>query len=107
MLGCVVLGLLGLGWVSLDLHQGLLRTVKATDTPLLGRRIDPATATLPEWTLIPGIGPAVAGRIDRARRAGRLGPLGDVPGVGPITLRDAAPYLIHPRVESRNRSSIR
>ena len=107
MLGAVGLGLLGVACVAVDLHQALDASVIAARNPILGRRLDPATATLPEWTLIPGIGPAVAGRIDRARRAGRLGPLGDVPGVGPITLRDAAPYLIHPRVESRNRSSIR
>ena len=105
MLGAVGLGLLGVAWVAVDLHQAFDASVVAARNPILGRRLDPATATLPEWTLIPGIGPAVAGRIDEARRNGRLGPLQDVPGVGPITQREAAPYLAHPAARRLDRST--
>ena len=104
MLGCVGLGLLGVAWVLTSLQQALDDSVIAARNPLIGRRLDPSTTTLPEWTLIPGIGPAVAGRLDEARRDGRLGPLQDVPGVGPITRREAAPYLVHPAVGSPDRS---
>ena len=104
MLGCVGLGVLGVVWVAIELRQALDAAVISAGSPIVGRRIDPTTATLPEWTLIPGIGPAVAGRLDQARREGRLDDLAEVPGVGPITLREAAPYLAHPATRSFDES---
>ncbi|MCP4837435.1 MAG: helix-hairpin-helix domain-containing protein [Phycisphaera sp.] len=96
MIACAVLGVLAIAWTTADLRRTLDRAVIVSESPFNGRRLDPGTATLPEWTLVPGIGPAVAGRIDVARREGRGGGLDEVSGVGPITLRDAAPYLLHP-----------
>ena len=96
MLAFLSCGLLGLVAEVVDFRRTLHRLEMVAEHPLVGHRLDPSTATLPEWTLIPGIGPAVAGRIDAARRDGRLDRLRDVSGVGPITLREAAPFLVHP-----------
>lgn len=62
-----------------------------------GERLDPNTATADELDRLPGVGPALAGRIVawRAER-GRFRTLADldsVPGVGPALLRQAAPHL--------------
>ncbi|MBC03582.1 MAG: hypothetical protein CMJ34_09820 [Phycisphaerae bacterium] len=99
------LGLLGLVVVAVDLHRSLRSIEAVPESALDGRRLDPGGATLAEWTLVPGIGPSVAGRIDAARRDGRLGPLQSVSGVGPITLREAAPYLVHPSAAGFRRGS--
>jgi hypothetical protein len=100
---CVIGGLGLIAWIALDLRSSLERAVMISETPFVEHRLNPLTATLPEWTLVPGVGPAVAGRIDAARRSKRFERLEDVPGVGPITLRDAAPHLRHPssRVSGR------
>lgn len=107
MIGGVLLGFLAVAWTANDLRLVLDRMVVASKSPVDGRRIDPNTGTLPEWTLIPGIGPAVAGRIDAARRERRGGDLGDVPGVGPITLREAAPHLLHPALRLDGEAFVR
>jgi competence protein ComEA len=62
-----------------------------------GERLDPNTAAADELDRLPGVGPALAGRIVawRAER-GRFRSLADldsVPGVGPALLRQAAPHL--------------
>lgn len=62
-----------------------------------GERLDPNTAAEDELDRLPGVGPALAGRIVawRAER-GRFRSLADldsVPGVGPALLRQAAPHL--------------
>ncbi|MBW3655756.1 MAG: helix-hairpin-helix domain-containing protein [Gemmatimonadetes bacterium] len=62
-----------------------------------GERLDPNTASADELDRLPGVGPALAGRIVawRAER-GRFRTLADldsVPGVGPALLRRAAPHL--------------
>ena len=107
MLGSVGLGLLGVVWVVADLQRALEASEIAARHPIRGLRLDPSTATLPEWTLVPGLGPSIAGRIDEARRERRLGDLEDVPGIGPITRREAAPYLAHPATRSLDRSPAR
>ena len=67
-------------------------------TPLIeGERIDPNTATEEDLDRVPGVGPAVAGRIVQMRLD--RGPFTEaddllsVPGVGPATLARIAPYL--------------
>lgn len=62
-----------------------------------GERLDPNTAAADELDRLPGVGPALAGRIVawRAER-GRFRSLADldsVPGVGPALLRQAASHL--------------
>ena len=69
--------------------------------PLRGdERIDPNTAGEEDLDRLPGVGPAVAGRIVRVRRdrGPFTGPndLLSVPGVGPATLARMAPHLEWP-----------
>ena len=65
-----------------------------------GERIDPNTAGEEDLDRLPGVGPAVAGRIVRTRED--RGPfvvpddLLSVPGVGPATLARITPYLEWP-----------
>ena len=82
-------------------------------TPLAeGERIDPNTAGEEELDRLPGVGPAVAGRIVRVRLdRGPLTEAGDllsVPGVGPATLARITPYLELPaRAGVRGSSRLR
>ncbi len=75
-------------------------------TPLTnGEKIDPNTATEEQLDRLPGVGPAVAGRIvqmrlDRGRFA-QVSDLLSVPGVGPATLARITPYI-----ELPNRSGV-
>ncbi len=63
------------------------------DSPL-----DPNTCPADSLELLPGIGPALAGRIVAARAAGlhfaRARDLQEVRGIGPRTVEDLAPYLV-------------
>jgi hypothetical protein len=74
-----------------------------------GLRLDPARATAVEWELIPGVGPATARRIvehrhrqgvesllSRDETGAERWTLDVVSGIGPITVRRAAPYLLSP-----------
>ena len=63
---------------------------------LFGLGIDPNVADAAALEALPGVGPAraeaiVAGRADGAYRT--LADLGRVRGIGPVTLRRAAPWL--------------
>ena len=63
---------------------------------LFGLGIDPNTADAAALEALPGVGPAraeaiVAGRADGAYRS--LADLGRIHGIGPVTLRRAAPWL--------------
>jgi len=63
---------------------------------LFGLGLDPNTADAGALEALPGVGPAraeaiVAGRADGAYRS--LADLGRVRGIGPVTLRRAAPWL--------------
>jgi competence protein ComEA len=63
---------------------------------LFGLGIDPNLADAAALEALPGVGPAraeaiVAGRADGAYRT--LADLGRVRGIGPVTLRRAAPWL--------------
>ena len=60
-------------------------------------RIDPRAASVGELSLLPGVGPTIAGRIAEAAQAGMMeGPedLDAVRGIGPLTLERMAPLLI-------------
>ena len=96
-------------WIALDLWSTLVHAVDRIERPADGLRIDPRSATAAEFELIPGIGPATAGRIVAHRLdhgadallvededGGPRWRLEVVPGVGPITARRAAPYLERP-----------
>jgi competence protein ComEA len=69
---------------------------------LFGGRMDLNAAAAADLEALPGVGPALAGRIVAAReRRGRFDAVDDllaVPGIGPATLARVAPYL---RVEPR------
>ena len=97
--------------VALLLAAALLFTANTT----LGRRVllsdgdaalpqflAPNSMTSSEWTLVPGLGPQIAERLDEARRDGRfhglegrslLEEITQVRGVGEMTLRRARPFL--------------
>lgn len=59
--------------------------------------IDPSTAPVESLRLLPGIGPALAARIDQARRDGldlhRAEDLTQVPGIGPRRVESMRPLL--------------
>jgi len=64
---------------------------------LFGLGLDPNTADVSALEALPGVGPARAEAIvaDRTRGAYRkLADLGRVHGIGPVTLRRAAPWLV-------------
>jgi competence protein ComEA len=64
---------------------------------LFGLGLDPNTADASALEALPGVGPARAEAIvaDRTRGAYRsLADLGRVHGIGPVTLRRAAPWLV-------------
>ena len=84
--------------VLLDESRGSRDEAQRRALPLRGdERIDPNTAGEEDLDRLPGVGPAVAGRIiqmrqDRGPFAGP-GDLLSVPGVGPATLARITPYL--------------
>jgi competence protein ComEA len=64
---------------------------------LFGLGLDPNRADAASLEALPGVGPARAQAIvdERAQGAYRsLADLGRVPGIGPVTLRRAAPWLV-------------
>lgn len=82
----------------LDESRGSRDEARRRSLPLAaGERIDPNTAAEEDLDRLPGVGPAVAGRIVQTRR--ERGPftgpqdLLSVPGVGPATLAKIAPFL--------------
>lgn len=91
-----------------DLAGILDAAVRLPEGTLAAGRIDPSRATVVEWQLVPGIGPATAARIVRHRAThgsadllvrdggAERWDLGRVPGVGPITVRRIAADLAHP-----------
>jgi competence ComEA-like helix-hairpin-helix protein len=74
-----------------DLARALAAPLGATE------RIDVNRASAAELGRLPGVGPALAGRIvaDRQQRGafGGIGALERVPGIGPATLTRLAPHL--------------
>jgi competence protein ComEA len=63
---------------------------------LFGLGIDPNTADAAALEALPGVGPARAEAIVAGRARGdyrSLSDLGRVPGIGPVTLKRAAPWL--------------
>ncbi len=109
-LGCLI------AWTAWDLHAALVEAVDRVAEPADGLRIDPARATAAELELVPGIGPATAGRIVQHRlrhgseslielddEGGGHWRLEVVSGIGPITARRAAPYLVHPASAAASR----
>jgi DNA uptake protein ComE-like DNA-binding protein len=63
-------------------------------------RLDPNTAEIPALESLPGIGPALARRIDEARRSGMVfrapADLRRVRGIGPRLVDRLVPYLTFP-----------
>ena len=84
--------------VLLDESRGSRDEAQRRSLPLTGgERIDPNTASEEDLDRLPGVGPAVAGRIVQVRQD--RGPFAEprdllsVPGVGPATLARITPYL--------------
>ena len=84
--------------VLLDESRGSRDEAQRRSLPLTGgERIDPNTAGEEDLDRLPGVGPAVAGRIVQVRQD--RGPFAEprdllsVPGVGPATLARITPYL--------------
>jgi competence protein ComEA len=82
----------------LDESRGSRDEAQRRSLPLTsGERIDPNTAAEEDLDRLPGVGPAVAGRIVQMRQD--RGPFSEprdllsVPGVGPATLARITPYL--------------
>ena len=87
--------------VLLDESRGSRDEAQRRALPLRGdERIDPNTAGEEDLDRLPGVGPAVAGRIVQTRRdRGPFAEPGDllsVPGLGPATLARITPYLEWP-----------
>ena len=87
--------------VLLDESRGSWDEAQRRALPLRGdERIDPNTAGEEDLDRLPGVGPAVAGRIVQTRRdRGPFAEPGDllsVPGLGPATLARITPYLEWP-----------
>jgi len=87
--------------VLLDESRGSRDEAQRRGLPLKGdERIDPNTAGEEDLDRLPGVGPAVAGRIVQTRqdRGPFTGPddLLSVPGVGPAILARITPYLEWP-----------
>jgi competence protein ComEA len=87
----VVITLLGVqAWNSLrwgsrpsDLERGVVLTY----------RVNLNSATRAELLQLPGIGPALAERIEGRRPFGRVNDLIDVPGIGPMTYERLRPWV--------------
>jgi len=107
------MSLVGLGMLAMAVFkssQDLDRVSVTAASPWATHRIDPAFASAAEWTLVPGIGPAMSRRLEWHRAGGgfdsstvadadgvfRPWDLQAVSGIGPIAARRAAPYLLHP-----------
>jgi competence protein ComEA len=72
------------------------RALRGPARVLFGLGIDPNTADAAALEALPGVGPARAAAIVAARGDGpyrTLADLGRVRGIGPVTLRRAAPWL--------------
>ena len=71
--------------------------------------LDPATAPVESLRLLPGIGPTLAERIDRARREGvsldRADDLLQIPGIGPRRVEALRPLLRKAPRSSASRGS--
>ncbi|MAC19365.1 MAG: hypothetical protein CMJ23_06730 [Phycisphaerae bacterium] len=91
-LGLVLLLSMG-AWLSVDLSRSLQRPLRRAASPIEGERFDPRMASVADWTLIPGVGPALARRLHEARPHGGACSLVEIPGIGPVTARRAAPHL--------------
>ena len=87
--------------VLLDESRGSRDEAQRRALPLRSdERIDPNTAGEEDLDRLPGVGPAVAGRIVQVRQDhgpfAEPGDLLSVPGVGPATLARITPYLEWP-----------
>ena len=90
----VLVVLISMGaWLSVDLWRSLQLPLHRAASPIQGERFDPRTASVADWTLIPGVGPALARRLHRARYHEGAWSLVEVPGIGPVTARRAASHL--------------
>jgi competence protein ComEA len=72
---------------------------------LFGLGLDPNSADAAALEALPGVGPARAAAIVAARAHGdyrSLADLGRVPGIGPVTLRRAAPWLSFARSPTKS-----
>lgn len=85
---------LGAAWRGEALADATVRPEQVT------LQIDPNRASPAELMLLPGVGPALAGRIVAARETAaqqpafaRVADLGRVPGIGPTMLRKLGPWL--------------
>ena len=107
------MSIVGLGMLAMAVfnsYQNLDWVCVTAVSPWTSHRIDPASASAAEWTLVPGIGPAMSRRLEWHRARGgfesstvanadgvfRPWDLQAVSGIGPIAARRAAPYLLHP-----------
>ncbi len=84
-------------WISRGGLLGQLIEVDRAEQQTAAFELDPNTAEMPELIQLPGIGPALAGRIVESRRAdGQFIDHNDlmrVRGIGPKTLDRIRPYL--------------
>lgn len=89
---------------TLHAFQGSLgAAVARVRTPLQAERIDPRDATLAEWTLVPGVGPALGRRLHDALPHRHAAGLVETTGIGPVTARNAARHLrLVPSDDSRS-----
>lgn len=90
--GLIVLLSMG-AWLSVDLVKSLQVPLHRAASPIQGERFDPRMASVADWTLIPGVGPALARRLHEARPHEGAWTLIEVPGIGPVTARRAASHL--------------
>ena len=88
----VVLMLTG-AWLAVDLLRSLQFPLLRAASPIEGERFDPRMASVAEWTLVPGIGPALGRKLHQTRPGRGAWSLVEVPGIGPVTARRAAAYL--------------
>ncbi len=100
--GAIVWGLVAASvWIGRGLHETSVRMVSNERRGAIPIRVSPATATLPEWTLLPGVGEALAARLDEHRMAASPTAwrgvdgwrLDRVRGVGPVLQADVAADL--------------
>lgn len=92
----VVLGLLAAAYLFAAADRGLVSHDRAVIRPVR-LELDVNTAPADELAILPGLGPALAGRIVAHRDAhgpfAGLDALLDVPGIGPATLAGLRPHL--------------